>query len=144
LDSVKDGANAVLQPPYTQVLAAGSTVTYNVNYVAAPATTTPPSITTPPSVTTPPSTTTAITLLTIKDKAATCAAMKNFKAKLACMRELSQMKRDYQNSLKQAAMDAIKAKQADCAKLAAGKDKKKCLADLAALLKAYNKSYSHK
>ena len=38
LDSVKDGANVVLASPYTQTLAAGATVTYNVAFVAVPVT----------------------------------------------------------------------------------------------------------
>jgi hypothetical protein len=36
LNSVKDGSNNVLTAPYTQTLVAGSTITFNVNYIAAP------------------------------------------------------------------------------------------------------------
>lgn len=89
LDSVKDGANVVLASPYTQTLAAGAIITFNVNYVAAPVV--PP--VTPPAVT-------EITQQMIKDKTALCAAMKGGKAKLACMKERNQMKRDFQKQEK--------------------------------------------
>lgn len=85
LDSVKDGASVVLASPYTQTLAAGATITYNVSYVAAPAT--------PPSPT-------EITKQMISDKTKLCAAMKGGKDKMACMKERNKMKRDFQKQEK--------------------------------------------
>ncbi len=89
LDNVKDGANVVLESPYTQVLAEGATLTFNVNFVAAPVV---------PPVT--PPTSTEITKAMISAKTKLCAAMKGSSEKRLCMRERNQMKRDFQKQEK--------------------------------------------
>jgi len=89
LDKVKDGANTVLTAPFTQALAAGSTITFNVSFVAAPVV--------PPVV---PPVAVEITQQMIKDKTALCAAMEGGKDKKACMKERNQMKKDFQKQEK--------------------------------------------
>ncbi len=89
LDRVKDGANVVLASPYTQVLAAGATITFNVSYVVAPAV---PPVTPPAAI--------EITKQMIKDKTALCATMKGGAEKRACMKERNQMKKDFQKQEK--------------------------------------------
>jgi hypothetical protein len=86
LDSVKDGTNVVLVSPYAQVLVAGATITYNVNFVAAP-------VTLPPVPA-------EITKQMIKDKTAACATMEAGDAKKACMKERNVMKKAFQKQEK--------------------------------------------
>jgi len=134
LDTVKDGANVVLVSPYTQALTTGATVTFNVNYVTAPVTTTPPA--------------TEITKQMIKDKTAACAKMEAGDAKKACMKERNEMKRAFQKQEKakrdlareeakkkyeqlkeqmKKDMEALKAKADECKKIEDKDQKKECL-----------------